>query len=176
MPLSGPWWVSFALQVDILTIPVIGPIFKAAPLPIAYWELMVAMAFDWRKTASFRLRHDQYVNGSFSGKFLIPPLVFEPESISLMGFIPVAIAHMTATASMSTSSVMAQHDCPTPLHARTQDTDGRHLRRYQRRWLVERFFAWLQWKRWLLIRWEYYASSFLGFVQLAGITMLLKQL
>ena len=25
--------------------------------------------------------------------------------------------------------------------------DGRHLRRYQRRWLVERFFAWLQWKR-----------------------------
>lgn len=25
--------------------------------------------------------------------------------------------------------------------------DGRHLRRYERRWLVERFFAWLQWKR-----------------------------
>jgi len=25
--------------------------------------------------------------------------------------------------------------------------DGRHLRRYQRRRLVERFFAWLQWKR-----------------------------
>jgi len=42
--------------------------------------------------------------------------------------------------------------------------DGRHLRRYQRRWLVERFFAWLQWKRRLLIRWEYYATNFLGFV------------
>jgi transposase len=53
--------------------------------------------------------------------------------------------------------------------------DGRSLRRYQRRWLVERFFAWLQWKRRLLIRWEYYASNFLGFVQLPSITMLLKQ-
>jgi transposase len=46
--------------------------------------------------------------------------------------------------------------------------DGRHLRRDQRRWLVERFFAWLQWKRRLLIRWEYYATNCLGFVQLAS--------
>jgi transposase len=53
--------------------------------------------------------------------------------------------------------------------------DGRHLRRYQRRWRGERFFAWLQWKRRLLIRWEYYATNFLGFLQLASITMLLKQ-
>jgi transposase len=53
--------------------------------------------------------------------------------------------------------------------------DGRHLRRYERRWLVERFFAWLQWKRRLLIRWEYSATNFLGFVHLACITMLLKQ-
>jgi transposase len=53
--------------------------------------------------------------------------------------------------------------------------DGRCLRRYERRWLVERFFAWLQWKRRLLIRWEYYATNFLGFVRLACITMLLKQ-
>jgi transposase len=59
------------------------------------------------------------------------------------------------------------------LKLKTQD--GRSLRRYQRRWLVERFFAWLQWKRRLLIRWEYYATNFLGFVQLACITMLLRQ-
>ena len=32
--------------------------------------------------------------------------------------------------------------------------DGRRLRRYERRWLVERFFAWVQWQRRLLIRWE----------------------
>ena len=49
------------------------------------------------------------------------------------------------------------------------------MRRYERRWLVERFFAWLQWERRLLIRWEYYATNFLGLVQLACITMLLKQ-
>jgi transposase len=54
--------------------------------------------------------------------------------------------------------------------------DGRALRRYQRRWLVERYFAWLQWKRRLLVRWEYYAENFLGFVQLASITMLLKRI
>lgn len=53
--------------------------------------------------------------------------------------------------------------------------DGRRLRRYTRRWIVERFFAWLQWKRRLLVRWEYYASNFLGFVQLACILMLLRQ-
>lgn len=53
--------------------------------------------------------------------------------------------------------------------------DGRGLRRYQRRWLVERFFAWLQWQRRLLVRWEYYAANFLGFVQLASISILLKR-
>lgn len=53
--------------------------------------------------------------------------------------------------------------------------DGRRLRRYERRWLVERFFAWLQWQRRLLVRWEYYAENFLGFVQLASINILLKQ-
>ena len=56
---------------------------------------------------------------------------------------------------------------------RTQD--GRRLRRYRRRWLVERFFAWIQWQRRLLVRWEYYAEKFLGFVQLATIAILLKQ-
>lgn len=53
--------------------------------------------------------------------------------------------------------------------------DGRTLRRYQRRWIVERFFAWLQWQRRLLVRWEYYSTNFLGFVQLAAIVILLKR-
>ena len=56
---------------------------------------------------------------------------------------------------------------------RTQD--GRRLRRYQRRWLVERFFSWIQWLRRILIRWEYYTQNFLGFVQLACALILLKQ-
>ena len=53
--------------------------------------------------------------------------------------------------------------------------DGRRLRRYQRRWIVERFFAWIQWQRRLLVRWEYYVENFLGFIQLASICLLLKQ-
>lgn len=53
--------------------------------------------------------------------------------------------------------------------------DGRKLRRYERRWIVERVFAWLQWQRRLLVRWEYYSANFLGFVQLAAIVILLKR-
>ena len=45
--------------------------------------------------------------------------------------------------------------------------DRRRLSRYMRRWLVERFFAWIQWQRRILVRWEYHAQNFLGFVQLA---------
>ena len=58
---------------------------------------------------------------------------------------------------------------------RLKTQDGRRLRRYARRWIVERYFAWLHWKRRLLVRWEYYPTNFLGFVQLASILMLLKQ-
>ena len=58
---------------------------------------------------------------------------------------------------------------------RRRTQDGRRLRRSERRWLVERFFAWIQWQRRLLIRWEYYAENFLGFVQLASMLVLLKQ-
>ncbi len=57
---------------------------------------------------------------------------------------------------------------------RTQD--GRRLRRYERRWLVERFFAWIQWQCRLLVRREFWAENFSGFVQLASIAILLKQL
>ena len=52
--------------------------------------------------------------------------------------------------------------------------DGRKLRRYGRRWKVERFFAWLQRSRRVVIRWEYHPENFLGFVQLASILILLR--
>jgi len=47
--------------------------------------------------------------------------------------------------------------------------DGRRLRRYERRWSLKGFFTWMQWQRRLLVRSEYYAEKFLGFVQLATI-------
>lgn len=52
--------------------------------------------------------------------------------------------------------------------------DGRTLRRYRRRYKVERFFAWLQNYRRVLIRYERHVENFLGFVQLACVLMLLK--
>jgi transposase len=39
--------------------------------------------------------------------------------------------------------------------------DGRKLRRYRRRWKIERLFAWLQNFRRLLVRHEYHAENFL---------------
>jgi transposase len=44
-----------------------------------------------------------------------------------------------------------------------------------RRWLVERFFAWIQWQRRILVRWEYHARNFLGFVQLACLVVLFRR-
>src|SRR5262249_17173260 len=53
--------------------------------------------------------------------------------------------------------------------------DRRRLTRYMRRWLVERFFAWIQWQRRILVRWEYHTQNFLGFVQLACLVILFRR-
>ena len=53
--------------------------------------------------------------------------------------------------------------------------DGRALRRYRRRWLVERLFAWLKQFRRVSSRWERKAENYLGFVQLACAVILLRQ-
>ena len=52
--------------------------------------------------------------------------------------------------------------------------DGRKLRRYKRRWKVERFFAHLQNFRRLVVRYEFKSENFLAFVQLACIIILLR--
>jgi transposase len=52
--------------------------------------------------------------------------------------------------------------------------DGRKLRPYHRRWKVERLFAWLQNFRRLVVRYEYHAENFLGFVHLGCIRILLR--
>jgi transposase len=53
--------------------------------------------------------------------------------------------------------------------------DGRTLRRYKRRWNVERLFAWLGNFRHLAIRYERYLENFLGFVHLGCIVILLRR-
>jgi transposase len=56
--------------------------------------------------------------------------------------------------------------------AKTQD--GRKLRRYKRRWKIERLFAWLQNCRRILVRYEYHDANYLGFVHLGCILILLR--
>lgn len=53
--------------------------------------------------------------------------------------------------------------------------DGRPLRRYKRRWTVERTIGWLQHYRRLCIRWERSTAMFQGFLHLGCSLMLLKE-
>lgn len=52
--------------------------------------------------------------------------------------------------------------------------DGRKLRRYKRRWKVERVFAWLQNFRRLATRWEYNDENYLNFLILGCCLLLLR--
>jgi transposase len=54
----------------------------------------------------------------------------------------------------------------------TQDRRG--LRRYRRRWKIERLFAWLQNFRRILTRFDYYPENYLGFVQIGCVLILLR--
>lgn len=53
--------------------------------------------------------------------------------------------------------------------------DGRRFRRYKRRWKIERSISWLQTFRRLVVRYEYHAHLFLGFIQLACLLILLRR-
>ena len=55
---------------------------------------------------------------------------------------------------------------------RTQD--GRKLRRYKRRWKIERLFAWLHNFRRIAMRFDFHDENYLGFVHLGCIRILLR--
>jgi transposase len=59
---------------------------------------------------------------------------------------------------------------------RQKKQDGRKLRRYQRRWTVERSIAWLQAFKRLVVRNEFYAHLYHGFVQLACMIICFRRL
>ena len=59
---------------------------------------------------------------------------------------------------------------------RVPTQDGRPLRRYVRRWKVERMFAWLYNFRRLVVRYEYHAENFQGFLHLGAALILLRYL
>ena len=58
---------------------------------------------------------------------------------------------------------------------KTVTQDGRPLRRFRKRWKVERFFAWLQNFRRLVVRYEYHLENFLAMIQLGCIVILLRR-
>lgn len=59
---------------------------------------------------------------------------------------------------------------------RRRTQDGRPLRRYVRRWKVERMFAWLFNFRRLVVRYEYHVENFREFLHLAAAVILLRHL
>jgi len=61
-----------------------------------------------------------------------------------------------------------------PTHPKTQD--GRPLRRYKRRWKVERLFAWLLRFRRVHTRYEHKAPNLLAFLKLGCLAILLRRL
>ena len=60
-------------------------------------------------------------------------------------------------------------------HRGKRRQDGRALRRYKRRWKVERLFAWLKqfWR--ICTRWERNADNYLGFLLLGCAVVLLRR-
>jgi transposase len=65
---------------------------------------------------------------------------------------------------------------PNRSNRKRKTQDGRAMRRYRRRWKVERLFAWMQNYRRLVTRWEFHIENFLGFVHLACLLMLIRHL
>jgi len=53
--------------------------------------------------------------------------------------------------------------------------DKRKLRRYCRRWKIERLFAWIQNFRRCVVRYDFHALNYLGFIQFVCILILAKQ-
>jgi IS5 family transposase len=58
---------------------------------------------------------------------------------------------------------------------RASRNDGRRMRRYSHRWVVERTNAWLHCYRGLAVRWSYYSYMYIGLVYLSFIHMALQR-
>ncbi|GIW84837.1 MAG: transposase [Fimbriimonadales bacterium] len=59
--------------------------------------------------------------------------------------------------------------------SRPSRNDGRRLRRYRRRWLIERTHAWLHGDRGLAVRWCYDSFMYVGLVYLSFIHLALRR-
>ena len=66
--------------------------------------------------------------------------------------------------------------CPQRSNQKVKVQDGRKLRRYRRRWKIERTNAWLQNFRRVLVRFDRKITMYAGFVYLACLMITLRQL
>ena len=91
---------------------------------------------------------------------------------------PVRIVGDKAYDSDALDAALAARDiemiAPHRSNRETPTQDGRPLRRYRRRWTVERSISWLQNFRRLCIRWEKSTALFQGFLHLSCSLLLLK--
>jgi transposase len=84
-------------------------------------------------------------------------------------------AYDSAPLDVALAAVGIELIAPHRMHrTRPKTQDGHSLWRNKRRWKVERLFAWLQNFRRVLVRHEYHAENYLGFVHLGCILMLLR--
>ncbi len=65
---------------------------------------------------------------------------------------------------------------PNKENRKVKTQDGRPLRRYKRRWKIERLFAWLHNYRRIVVRYEYRPENYLGMVHLGCIMILMRYL
>jgi transposase len=63
---------------------------------------------------------------------------------------------------------------PNKSRRKTKTQDGRALRRYRRRWHIERLFAWMLRFRRLVTRYEHHARNFSAFTKLACVVILVR--
>jgi transposase len=66
--------------------------------------------------------------------------------------------------------------CPNRSNRRRATQDGRKLRRYRRRYKVERTFAWLSHFRRLVVRWDRSLTIYSAFFHVACLMITLRQL
>lgn len=60
-------------------------------------------------------------------------------------------------------------------HVRQATQDGRALRRFRRRWIIERTISWLQSFRRLVTRYDFYSFLFHSFAKLAWMMIVLRR-
>jgi transposase len=65
--------------------------------------------------------------------------------------------------------------CPNRWNKKVKTQDGRNLRRYRRRWKIERTIAWLQNFRRLVVRYERQTKMFRAFLHVACLVITVRQ-